>query len=888
MWATLLTPAALAATYTVHQDGSGDFDSIKAAIEASADGDVIEVGPGTYSQGLDLRNVDVTILGVDGSAATIIDGGGFPEQLVWLGGVDSLSGFTLRNSGSGGVTGTYATFTGEDLVFEDLGASGAYGGAVSLQNSTASLTTAVFTGNQGYAGGAVYTALTTLDCTDCTFADNHAGLGAGLYADGGVLTLSGSVFDDNGDEVWEDTSVHGGGIYLVNAAQLTATDAVFTDNDASYGGGLFTAYEVLVTLVDSTIYSNSAFYAGGAWVGPDSLLTLERTTVESNGHTDYATAYTQGGGVFLDQGDLAAIDSAFVRNFGYYGGGLYASSAGEVVLSGTTFEQQVAYYGGAGYLYYTALLDVTDGLFDTNTGYYGGGALYNYVVTDSRFSGTTFQENQALYGVGGAMYQYYPTSWSSEGSTYASNLGAYAGGAVYLYYLAGPASSTGDVFTSNEATYSGGGAIWAYYQAFAEGDMIIADGEFTWNTSYQGGAIYTSTMDLVLSDLEVRGNAATLYGGGGIWADYGDLSLTDATVTDNTAATEGGGVAHRDGDRLVLSQVVVADNDAGGAGGGAYVKAIARSNVHNATLAGNSAKYGGGLYQADCAGGNMHWTNVRYQDNSARYGGGLALVESETTSLENVSVVANQAVDAGAAIYLYESPLRLWNSVVAFHEDDLAAVYAEDDTSAASEFVNNLFYGNPTGQGAGTLADLAPHLVTHPLLAFSDDGDWSDDALGPLVDSPLIDAGSDQILDVDEGPSDIGWTGGPYMALVDRDLDGWDNNLDCHDDDGDAHPGGTEIWYDGINGDCSGLSDFDQDGDGHDAEEHGGDDCDDLEPRAWKHCPGEDGPASTDDDEGTEGGTCSSVPGRAAGLWVLAALVGLVRAGRGRHADSGD
>ena len=43
------------------------------------------------------------------------------------------------------------------------------------------------------------------------------------------------------------------------------------------------------------------------------------------------------------------------------------------------------------------------------------------------------------------------------------------------------------------------------------------------------------------------------------------------------------------------------------------------------------------------------------------------------------------------------------------------------------------------------------------------------------------------------------------------------------------YPGAVELWYDGIEGDCAGGSDLDQDGDGYDSDAHGGDDCDDLD-----------------------------------------------------------
>jgi len=56
------------------------------------------------------------------------------------------------------------------------------------------------------------------------------------------------------------------------------------------------------------------------------------------------------------------------------------------------------------------------------------------------------------------------------------------------------------------------------------------------------------------------------------------------------------------------------------------------------------------------------------------------------------------------------------------------------------------------------------------------------------------------------------------------------NTEDCDDGDAAAYPGGEEIWYDGVDQDCDGANDWDQDGDDSRHEDHGGGDCDDLNP----------------------------------------------------------
>ncbi|MBN2797541.1 MAG: putative metal-binding motif-containing protein, partial [Deltaproteobacteria bacterium] len=52
----------------------------------------------------------------------------------------------------------------------------------------------------------------------------------------------------------------------------------------------------------------------------------------------------------------------------------------------------------------------------------------------------------------------------------------------------------------------------------------------------------------------------------------------------------------------------------------------------------------------------------------------------------------------------------------------------------------------------------------------------------------------------------------------------------------EINPGAEEVWYDGVDQDCDGASDNDRDGDGHDAEEHGGDDCDDEDASRFELC----------------------------------------------------
>jgi hypothetical protein len=119
-------------------------------------------------------------------------------------------------------------------------------------------------------------------------------------------------------------------------------------------------------------------------------------------------------------------------------------------------------------------------------------------------------------------------------------------------------------------------------------------------------------------------------------------------------------------------------------------------------------------------------------------------------------------------------------------------------------------------------------------------GDPSDTSLG--CDAPagyVVDGTDCDDTDADVHPtaSDAWYDGVDAncdgLSDYDRDGDGYDSDAyggtDCDDYDAAFNPGVAETWYDGLDENCDGLSDYDQDGDGYDADGYGGDDCDDAD-----------------------------------------------------------
>jgi hypothetical protein len=88
------------------------------------------------------------------------------------------------------------------------------------------------------------------------------------------------------------------------------------------------------------------------------------------------------------------------------------------------------------------------------------------------------------------------------------------------------------------------------------------------------------------------------------------------------------------------------------------------------------------------------------------------------------------------------------------------------------------------------------------------------------------------------GDGDLDGHGDPEAEVVTCDQP--DNTVtsadDCDDADANAYPGATEVWYNGVDEDCNGGNDYDQDGDGVDSDQWGGTDCDDTDATVAETC----------------------------------------------------
>ena len=106
------------------------------------------------------------------------------------------------------------------------------------------------------------------------------------------------------------------------------------------------------------------------------------------------------------------------------------------------------------------------------------------------------------------------------------------------------------------------------------------------------------------------------------------------------------------------------------------------------------------------------------------------------------------------------------------------------------------------------------------------DCDDSDASVHPDADDEWYDGVDSNCA----GDDDYDQDGDGYQTIV------WNDEIvqgggDCQDNNASMYPGAPDTWYDGVDSDCEGNDDFDQDRDGSRSLFHGrGSDCDDMDP----------------------------------------------------------
>jgi hypothetical protein len=275
------------------------FTTIQAALNASHDGDTIQIGAGTFAGGVTILH-SVTLVGVE-QHITRISGGG---PVVTIGSTTSAPTVTLENlTITGGVTTSnpHAPECGLDVPvcgpgYADATAIG--GGIETFAGTTVTIVRSVITGNRATPALTTNSVKATCANGPCPAAFGDA---AGIDV-WGTMTLIWSTVSDN--HASAPAQSNGGGIAVHSGASLALEGSRVVGNSAAAtaptgrfvsGGGIFVNSGATLSVDGSSINGNEALLA--------SSLASPYPIQDGNPDSSNAT----GGGIFLNDGSSATI-----------------------------------------------------------------------------------------------------------------------------------------------------------------------------------------------------------------------------------------------------------------------------------------------------------------------------------------------------------------------------------------------------------------------------------------------------------------------------------------------------------------------------------------------------------------------------------------------------
>lgn len=356
---TFLTlSAAHAATLTVSSDGSGDYASVQAAVDAATSGDTIEIGPGTFSEAVSVSAKTLYLQG-SGIGSTILDGDGAPTVLTVQGAGLNLAQMTIQGGGQGldlsGVIGSVDTVE----VANNSGDSAGAGIAV-RNDSNVNLLTVYIESNSGTDGGGLHLDATSqATLTNGWIANNSAsGSGGGIYSEGN-LALADTSLREN------EAAVHGGGAFVTGISPDIVGGSFWGNVAGTNGGG--------IAVVSSD-------------VGAVSPRVKQAEFWLNEAGADGGGMYLDGSGQFYVREILAILNEA-----GNDGGALWASGGRPSITFLRAWHNQALNDGGGAYLTSSNGGYTRRSSFGGNhAGSRGGGALHsaannNHFVYNNRY-----------------------------------------------------------------------------------------------------------------------------------------------------------------------------------------------------------------------------------------------------------------------------------------------------------------------------------------------------------------------------------------------------------------------------------------------------------------------------------------------------------------------
>jgi parallel beta-helix repeat protein/predicted outer membrane repeat protein len=481
-----------------------------------------------------------------------------------------------------------------------------------------------------------------------------------------------------------------------------------------------------------------------------------------------------------------------------YGGAIYCNGSSPTIDNNTITENSTEDQGNGGAIYcVNSDPSITNNIIaENNTGANGrGGAVYCLSSSPS-ITGNIISGNEAA--TGGAIYCDDNSDPSIINNTITGNSASYGGiiscgdnspdisdnsitanTATAISCYSSTVSIRNNTITGTGGSGSGSGIESAYGGPFIVGNTItnylesgilcydssptIQDNLISDNTNRNvgGGAIHIESdgnyiVPIIHNNIITRNSS--WHEGGAIYCVHASPSITGNEITENSASESGGAIYLNSYNPSYDSLITISDNYVAGnsasEGGGIYIANSSNCTIGSNFILNNNATGtdGGGIFLDDFEGGVIRF-NVIADNHSAENGGGIYFSYVLETDLINNTISWNSAYLKGGGIYCTNSNIEIingisWNNIaISDHEISLQ--------SGSNVFVSySDIKGGWIGEG---------NIDEDPLFVLAGKRDYR-----LLWESPCIDTGNPDSLDVDETRSDIGahyFNQNDYMTL---------------------------------------------------------------------------------------------------------------------------
>lgn len=544
------------------------YPTIQEAINASVNGDRLNVSTGLYAETLIITNRHITIAGgyfpdyifrTNDADTTVVNGLGGTSTILIDGNAVVVLDTLEVTGGSGLASGGILVAQGSALtaqVVNVVGNLGIYGGGIGVADNAQAVVrhNSYIAQNQALIGGGMIgwgvNSIIILEGPYSAVTRNTAWLGGGISMNGGIF------IQRSGGYVFANlATISGGGISLINGARGTI------EGPDTYIGG-------------PSVLMNQATNGNGAGIYlTDSSLTISGPECYIGGN--YCTG--NGGGIFMTNSILSVTDGV---QFGFpeagnvafdSGGGIYAENSSVCLSNGVRMTRCLAGTNGGGIYVENSTVRIYDSLLgNTNASASlladaGGGILS--LKSDLACTRTAIMNNSAetaggVYLVGGSGV-FNSCSISLNTATNISAVLGFVADSIHLNEC--------NVISNSAAGMCGG-----VYVANCRSVIISNNSRIAANTAEVFGGMYSVATPVKIISSDVYDNK-TRTGYAGIFHNAGTLDIIDSHIYDNEADLSGTGTGMGGGISVIESELVVA------------------AQSDNCTIAGNHSAAGGGM-----------------------------------------------------------------------------------------------------------------------------------------------------------------------------------------------------------------------------------------------------------------------------------------------------